>query len=200
LKGILNAIDGFISLYPAVTLDWGFTERMKGPFKVDALHYLINSGQGKKGEAESAGFLFQQPMHLNGIGSVWLGGPKDVEINPAGIVATAFGEPKEVIRRQRSEFRRKPIAKIINSPDDPSHLAPSGLNPQPWYWEKTDDRLLLPKRLLKLPISLFYKLTEVDLGIALCHYALAYSHFYNPFIFKRHGAKSSNKGFQLFGR
>lgn len=208
LNKISDAINGFTPLYSDVALKWRFIEKMKGPFKVTAPHYLIISGQGKNGEAESAGFIFQQLMlwlNLYEIGSVWLGGARDANRNPSGkdIVAIAFGEPKDTIRRHESEFRRKPIAQMTNCPDDrcikAAHLAPSGLNLQPWYFAKREGRVLLYRQILKPPLSLFYKLTEVDLGIALCHYALACQHLGKPFVFKRRKEKGDRKGFHLFG-
>lgn len=207
LREIGEVIEDFMTLYPDVTLKWRLAEKMKGPFKVKAPHYLIISGQGKAGEAESAGFIFQQLFlwfNLNGIGSVWLGGPKDVNKTNEDIVAMAFGEPKETIERTLSEFKRKPIEGITNSPDDPLiravHLAPSGINLQPWYLEKTDNKVLLYEKLLKPPISLMYKLTEVDMGIALCHYALACKEYNKPFNFKRSDEKGEKKGYKLFGK
>lgn len=208
LAQISDVIGGLTPLYPDLALEWRFVTKMKGPFKVEAPHYLIISGQGKRGEAESAGFVFQQLMlwfNLHEIGSVWLGGPQDVNENLVGkdILAIAFGEPQGAIRRSPSEFKRKPLAEITNCPDDPriqaARFAPSGLNLQPWYFEKRDQRVLLYRQTLRLPASLFYKLTEVDLGIALCHYALACRHLKKPFVFRRREEKGEKKGFRLFG-
>lgn len=208
LTAINTAIKKFKPLYPDVELKWRYADDMKGPFKVDAPYYLIISGQGKKGERENAGFIFQQFMlwlTSRGIGSVWLGGAKDVDRNLAGndIVAIAFGEPEGAIHRVESEFKRKPIEKITNSPDDPCmkavRLAPSGLNLQPWYFEKRGERVLVYRQILKPPINLFYKLTEVDLGIALCHYALACEQLGKPFIFTRQEEEGDKRGFRLFG-
>lgn len=208
LSRIGDAINNFMPLYTDVAVEWRFSKKMKGPFKVNAPHYLIISGQGKKGEAESAGFLFQQLMlwfNLHKIGSVWLGGPRDVNQNLSGkdIVAIAFGEPEGKIQRHESKFRRKPIAEITNCPEDPCiqavHLAPSGLNLQPWYLEKRDDRVFLYRKILSPPVSLFYKLVKVDLGISLCHYALACQNIGKPFVFKPCDEGGDKKGFSLFG-
>ncbi len=208
LAEISATIEAFAPLYPEIALEWRFIDKMKGPFKVVAPHYLIISGRGKKGEVENAGFIFQQLVlwfNLHGIGSVWLGGPKAVHENPTGkdIVAIAFGEPKETIHRHEAKFRRKPINKITNSPEDAcikaAHLAPSGLNLQPWYFEKREDRVLVYKQRLRPPVSWLYRLTHVDLGIAICHYALACEHLDKPFIFKRREEKGGKRGFRLFG-
>lgn len=208
LAKIDEVISGLMSLYPGQTLQWRLAEKLKGPFKVDAPHYLIISGQGKSGEAENTGFIFQQLFlwfNQQAIGSVWLGGPKDASKALAGkdIIAMAFGDPVESIHRTKSEFKRKPIEEITNSPEDPRiqavHLAPSGMNLQPWYLEKSGDKVLLYEKILRPPISLFYKLTEVDMGIALCHYALACKQLARPFDFKRIQAEGNRKGYRLFG-
>ena len=208
LDEISEALAGFQPLYPGIALEWRLAQEMKGFFKVDAPYYLIISGQGREGEAENAGFIGQQLtlwFNHHGIGSVWLGGSKDAQALSAeqDIIAIAFGEPAGPIQREISEFKRKPIEEITNAPEDPCiqavHLAPSGLNLQPWYLEKTQGKVLLYRQILRPPVSLFYKLSEVDLGIALCHYALACEHLGKEFTFTRHDAKGNKKGFRLFG-
>lgn len=177
-------------------------------FRVEAPHYLIVSGQGKDGEAENAGFFYQQLVlwfDAHEIGCVWLGKTKDVEQNSDGkdIITIAFGQPKGEVHRSKSEFNRKPISEITNAPDDPCiqavHIAPSGMNLQPWYIEKTDNEVLLYEQVLKPPVSLAYKKTAVDMGIALCHYALTCKHFDKPFSFKRQNGESHRRGYRLFG-
>jgi len=208
LDEISRAIDGFEPLYPDVPLECRFSTETKGLFRVEAPHYLIVSGRGRDGEAESAEFLYQQLVlwfDLNDIGSVWLGKTKDVEQPPNGkdIITIAFGQPSGTIHRGESEFNRKPIGEITNATDDPRiqavHTAPSGMNLQPWYLEKTGDRILLYEQVLKPPVSLAYKKTAVDMGIALCHYALACKHFGKPFAFERGNGGGNKKGYRLFG-
>ena len=208
LKKISEAIDGFEPLYPDVSLEYRFVTETKGIFKVQAPHYLIISGQGKQRESESAGFLFQQLIlwfDAHDIGSVWLGKTKDVEQNLSGkdIIAIAFGQTNGSVHRSEAEFRRKPVNEITNAPEDSCikavHLAPSGMNLQPWYLEKAGDKVFLYKQNLKPPVSLAYKKTEVDMGIALCHYALACRHFDKPFAFERKSEKANKKGYRLFG-
>ncbi len=212
LEEIREAISGFEPLYPDVPLDYRFVTKAKGIFKVQAPHYLIVSGQGKEGELENAGFLFQQLIlwfDAHNIGSVWLGKTKDMEEpngkgpNGKDIIVIAFGQANESVHRREDEFKRKPINEITNTPADTCiqavHLAPSGMNLQPWYLEKTGDKILLYKQSLKPPLSLVYKKTEVDMGIALCHYALACRHFDRPFAFNRKDEEASKKGYRLFG-
>lgn len=207
LEEIREAISGFKPLYPDVRLEYRFAAKTKGIFKVQAPHYLIVSGQGKAGEAENAGFLFQQLIlwfDAHDIGSVWLGKTKDIEAtNDNDIIVIAFGQANESVHRSESEFKRKAINEITNAPENPCiqavHLAPSGMNLQPWYLEKSGDKVLLYKQSLKPPLSLVYKKTEVDMGIALCHYALACKRFDKPFVFNRKDEDAGKKGYRLFG-
>ena len=208
LDEIRKAIDGFEPLYPDVPLAYRFATETKGLFRIEAPHYLIVSGQGKDGESENAGFIYQQLVlwfDTRDIGSVWLGKTRDVEQNPNGkdIITIAFGQPKETAHRSESEFKRKPIGEITNAPEDPCiqavHMAPSGMNLQPWYLEKADDKILLYEQVLRPPVSLAYKKTAVDMGIALCHYAIACKHFDKPFAFERQNSGKDKKGYRLFG-
>lgn len=207
LEEIREAISGFELLYPDVPLEYRFATKTTGIFKVQAPHYLIVSGQGKEGEAENAGFLFQQLIlwfDAHNIGSVWLGKTKDTEEpNDKDLITIGFGQANEPLHRGENEFKRKPIAEITNAPENACiqavHLAPSGMNLQPWYLEESGGKVLLYKQNLKPPLSLLYKKTEVDMGIALCHYALACKHFGKPFVFNRKDGEPSKKGYRLFG-
>ena len=201
-------IDGFKSLYPDVPLEYRFVTETEGLFKVEAPHYLIVSGQGKEGEPENAGFIGEQLVlwfDRHDIGSVWLGKTKDVQRSRTGkdIITIAFGQPQGEVHRDESEFKRKPIDEITNAPDDPCiqavRLAPSGMNLQPWYLEKADNKTLLYEQVLKPPVSLAYRKTAVDMGIALCHYALACRRFGKPFSFERQSGLGDKRGYRLFG-
>lgn len=208
LKDIRNAIEGFKPLYPDVLIDYRFAAETKGLFRVKAPHYLIISGQGKEGEMESAGFLFQQLalwFDANELGCVWLGQAKDVQRNKNGkdIVAIAFGRTVGLMHRAVTEFKRKPIEEVTNTPEDARmkavHFAPSGMNLQPWYLEKQREKVLLYEQILKTPLSLAYKKTKVDMGIALCHYALASRYIGKSFFFRRVNEGGNKEGYKLFG-
>jgi hypothetical protein len=203
-----TAIKGFRRLDPAVKLSHRLTGKTKGMLGVKAPHYLIVSGQGKPGELECAGFLFQQLdlwFSAKGIGSVWLGASKDVAKNVTGrdIITLAFGKPAEPAHRDRDGFKRKPIAEITNAPNDScvqaAHLAPSGINLQPWFFEQADGQTLVYKRKPKPPLSLMYKLTDLDMGIALCHYALACEKEGRGFTFTRRDDLPVMAGYMPFG-
>lgn len=211
LEEISQAIEGFQPLYPDVPLRYRFVTQTKGLFRVRAPHYLIVSGEGRDGEKESCGFIFQQLtlwFNAHGIGSVWLGVAKEKKHgrNQRDLMTLAFGKTKGSVDRWIDEFNRKPIGQITNAVDDlcirAAHLAPSGLNLQPWYWAKEKERVLLYQKKLCFPFSWVYSLSHVDLGIALCHYALACGHINKPFRFKRvdgQDAARKKKGYRLFG-
>jgi len=211
LEEIFQAIEAFQPLYPDVPLSYRLVSQTKGLFRVQAPHYLIVSGEGRDGEKESCGFIFQQLtlwFNAHGIGSVWLGVAKEKKHgrNQRDLMTLAFGMTKGSVDRRVDEFNRKPIEQITNATDDlcirAAHLAPSGLNLQPWYWEKEKERVLLYEKKLCFPLSWVYPLSHVDLGIALCHYALALGYIGKPFRFKRvdgQEAAHKKKGYRLFG-
>jgi len=208
LAEIETALNAFEPLFPDISLNYRFASETKGLFHVKAPHYLIMSGQGKEGEEENAGFIGQQLMlwlDSHDLGGVWLGGSRDAtkERSSSDIIVLAFGKPEGSPRRTLSEFKRKPLADVTNAPDDEcikaAHLAPSGINIQPWYFEKTSDKLLIYRQILKPPMSLAYKLTRVDIGIALCHYAVACEHFGKSFHFHPGGKAPAKKGYRYYG-
>ncbi len=204
---IESAIMGFDPLFPESPLNWRFTNKVKGRFHVEAPHYVIISGRGNQGEMESAGFLFEQLVlwfDAMELGCVWLGESKDAEVRLKGdLIAIGFGSPTEPVHRTKEQFKRKPIDKITNVPDDVCmqavHLAPSGMNTQPWYFERQADKIAIYKQKLRPPISLFYKLSDIDMGIALCHYALACKEIGKRFHFLRSTALPDKAGFLPFG-
>ena len=208
LEEIEAVLHSFEPLFEDVPLSYRFVKETKGMFHVLAPHYLIISGPGQEGEPENAGFIGQQlTLWLNhrGLGSVWLGASRDASTSQkrSDIIIIALGKPETSPYRELSEFRRKDISEITNAVDDKCiqavHLAPSGLNVQPWYFEKTSDKLLIYRQILKPPISLAYKLTQVDMGIALSHYMIACKHYHKPFKFRLGGQAESKKGYKYFG-
>ena len=208
LAEVEAALQSFEALYPEVTLEHRLATEVKGMFVVRAPHYLIVSGQGAAHELESAGFLLEQLIlwfSAQGIGCVWQGGAKSVDKNLSGndLIIIAFGTTRKPPYRQLIEFDRKAIDDITNAPDDPCiqavHLAPSGMNLQPWYLEQTRGEVLLYKQKLLPPQGLVYKLADLDLGIALCHYLLACKHLGKPFAFEASCDLPAKKGYLPFG-
>lgn len=203
-----EAIAGFDVLYPDVPLDYRIITETKGMLSVKAPHYLVVSGQGKAGEFENAGFVFEQLalwLDAQELGCVWLGKTQDVNRNPDGkdIVVIAFGETEGSPHREASGFKRKAIGDITNAPEDVRmqavRLAPSGLNLQPWYFEKAGELFYVYEQKITPPQSLVYKLTDLDMGIALCHFALAGKRAGNGFVFRRGADLPKRKGYKPFG-
>lgn len=208
LDKIARAIESFEPLYPDVPLDYRFTSKVKGRFHVDAPHYLIACGDGAPGEMEAAGFLFEQLalwFDAMDIGCVWLGSSKDTETTDTkqDIIVLAFGTAEGSVHRTLDQFKRVPISDITNAPDDPCiqavHLAPSGMNTQPWYLEKQGEKVLVYEKKLKPPLSLAYKLSDIDMGIGLCHYAVACKEAGKSFLFTRDTGIPAKQGYLPFG-
>jgi len=159
---------------------------VRGMFKVDAPHFLAFFSEVKDGYLANAGFMMQQMdlfLSANGIGSCWQGGPKPVrEARNASelefVILLAFGKPAEdPHRKSRSEFERKPLAKIsqvkgLDGLLEPARLAPSGMNNQPWYF--TDGGGLIHAYSAKSLIV--DRMNHISAGIALCHIWLAAVH------------------------
>lgn len=208
LKKIEETIKSFEPLFPDLTLNYRFISETKGMFQVNAPHYLVISGNGKEGEEENAGFIGEQFMlwlNTQGLGGVWLGASKDAGKNSKkdDIIIIGFGKVEGSPNRELSEFKRKDISKITNDIVDKGvkaiHLAPSGMNLQPWYFKKENDKLLVYRQIIKPPMSFLYKLTRVDIGIALCHYALASKHYGVDFKFHIGGKAEKIKGYEYYG-
>jgi len=206
LDEIETAISGFARLYDDVSISHRFSRKLKGVGVITAPHYLVLSGTGSDRELEAAGFAFQQLdlwLSDRGLGSVWLGMAKDAETkNSNDIVILAFGRAAGLPYRNLNEFSRKPIGEITNAPDDPciqaAHLAPSGRNLQPWFFEKNTDAVLV-YRLDIDEVALGYAFADLDMGIALCHYFVAADHNGWSFGFARADNLPDKPGFLPFG-
>lgn len=203
-----QAIQGFKKLYSDVTLEHRFAAKVKGRFKADAPHYLVISGQNTPGQMEQTGFVYEQLvlwLDAREIGSVWLGSSRDADTmdTDRDIITIAFGRSPESVHRSSGQFKRERIEKISNATDDACvqavHVAPSGMNTQPWYFEKQNDKVLVYKKRFKPPISLMYKLSDVDMGIGLCHYALACEEMGTGFSFVRQESLPEKSGYIPFG-
>lgn len=208
LLEIENAINSFETLFAEYQPEWRFTTEVKGLYHVAAPHYLIISGDGLPGVKENIGFLFEQLalwFDAMGIGCVWLGESKDTQASSTkrDVITIGFGHTTEPVHRLKEEFKRKPIEEITNTPDDiciqAVHLAPSGMNTQPWYFEKADNKIIVYKQKLKLPLSLLYKHSDVDMGIGLCHFALACKETNKPFHYSGTSSLPEKAGYLPFG-
>lgn len=204
---IAAAISAFETLTPDYSPIYRFTDKTKGRFRVEAPHYVIIGGKKAPGESENIGFLFEQLalwFDANDLGCVWLGGAKDAgRVDAGDVITIGFGRAAESPHRELGEFKRKPIEQITNATDDAcikaAHLAPSGMNTQPWYFEKQGGKVLVYEQKLKPPVSLIYKHSDIDMGIGLCHYALACKRERRPFRFSRAGDLPQKSGYRPFG-
>lgn len=208
LNNIKKKLDSFELLFKDAPISYRFVSETKGMFHVLAPHYLVFSGVGKDGEQENVGFIGQQLMlwlNSQNIGGIWLGATRDVrpDRSNSDIVVIAFGRSATPIFRELSEFKRKDLATISNIPENKfikaAHLAPSGLNLQPWYFEKVTGKLLLYRQILNPITALAYKLTKVDIGIVLSHFYISFKHFNKDFKFYKTDLNQPKKGYKYFG-
>ena len=180
LEKIKAQLKQLTPLYPNIGYSINITDKTKGMFNIKAPHYLIFTSEDKSGYLENIGFVGQQ-MDLwlaeNGLGSCWLGASKPEEkTSPLShVICIAFGKPAEPLHRELSGFKRKALAEISEG-DDPrleaARLAPSGVNAQNWYFIADDGKIhCYRKKLGALKALMFEKLSQIDLGIAVCHIA-----------------------------
>jgi len=136
------------------------------------------------------GFLLQQldlALHLQGLGRLWYGmgrEPRDSK-PPKGLsysMCLKVGVSAEPITRTVDKFDRRPIEAVANvgvlySLFEAVRLAPSARNSQPWFFDATESRVHFWRRQPKLIDKLLIdRMNWVDMGIALCHAALALEH------------------------
>lgn len=141
------------------------------------------------------GFALQQldlALHLGGLGRLWYGmgrdpgGAKPQAPSGKGLsyaMCLKVGCPAEPLSRESAEeFDRKPIGEVADTQElqalfEPVRLAPSARNSQPWYFTQGEGCIQAWRRqpglLNKLLID---RMNWLDMGIALCHAALALEH------------------------
>ncbi len=145
----------------------------------------------KDGYLENIGFMFQQlDLYLQsiGLGSCWLGMGR---LSPAVraeeelcfVIILAFGYPKEELRDDLLQFRRKGISEISDIDDnrlEPARLAPSSVNSQPWHFVHEGDTIhaYMSKGGLFKAVNI-EDMNRIDMGIALSHIYIS-----NPKSFK----------------
>ena len=150
------------------------------PWKTPQLIAVFS--EDKPGYLENVGFVFQQVdlfLQSMGLGSCWLGLGKlrDVGIQEDGmefVILIAFGHPEESpLRSDISQFQRKPLAEITDTPDirlEPARLAPSSTNSQPWYFVHEGDTIhAYRSEAGLLRHKTLGSMNRIDMGIALAH-------------------------------
>jgi len=164
-------------------------------------HYLMMTSEESEGYLENAGFLLQQVdlfLSSKGFGSCYVGmalpskeARKMSELK--FVIFMAFGRPEEPLHRDgHSQFRRKGLEEIIDIPEllddidsfdavtdllESVRLAPSATNNQPWFLVPGKDKLdFYCVKLGPIKSIGYRKMNKIDMGIALCHCALAAAH------------------------
>ena len=192
----LQQIESFIAGVTPLLPDAQITYQIVGPDAVkglalpDAPHFFVISGKPQPLRNACAGFLFQYVdlyLYAIGLASRWLGTAKPKQDDPNFIIGKAFGTPAEPATRTFSQFDRKPLTEIADGTDprlEAVRLAPSGLNGQPWHFivDGTSVHAYYKKSLGGV-IGMTYHLTDLDIGIALAHMAVATDHEARPFRF-----------------
>lgn len=210
IKDIEEFIASVKPLLPQSKLSYKIVgpDEVKGLAIPKAPHFILISGKDQPLRNTCAGFLFQHVelyLYSMGLATRWLGGVKGKEDDPNHIIGIAFGKPAEPATRKVEEFKRKSIAEIAQGSDsrlEAVRLAPSGMNGQPWYFIVQGDAVhVYYKNSLRGLPGMLYHLTDLDVGIALCHLDVASEHGGKPFHFNA-GMKnppSPPKGFMYIG-
>ena len=213
-KETIQQIETFISSLNPLLPNAKFThkivgqEGVKGMALPKAPHFMLISGKDQPLRSVCAGFLYQHVelyLYSMGYATNWLSTVKSKQDDPNFIVGFAFGKPAEPATRKHSEFQRKSISEIAKGTDsrlEAVRLAPSGLNKQPWYFIVEGNSVhTYYKESLGGLMGLMYKLTSIDVGLALCHMAVASAHEGKAFKFAtgKKNPPTPPKGFTYIG-
>ena len=211
----LQEIEAFVSgmrpLLPGVSIG----HRAMGPGQIKGLlapkapHYFVLTGRPQPYRDLCAGFLFQQlDLYLSGqgLGSCWLGAARGrgTPFGADDILAISFGRPAVAPTRTVEAFKRKPLSAIATGEDprlEAARLAPSGMNAQPWYFIAQEGVIHVYQAVPRGPMAKLYRFQELDVGIALCHLALASEAHGLSFQFepKQENAPQAPHGFTYVG-
>ena len=211
---MLNKIEAFISgvkpLLPESKITHKIVpyDQVKGMGLPKAPHYILISGENQPLRNTCAGFLYQHAelyLYSLGLAARWIASAKSKQPDTNSILGIAFGKPASPAARLPTEFDRKAPADIASGNDkrlEAVRLAPSGLNKQPWYFivHGNSIHVYCLKSLGGL-IGMMYKMTDLDVGIALCHLAVASQHEGKSFNFNadKTNFPPSPKGFVYIG-
>lgn len=130
-----------------------------------------------EGYLENAGFILGQlDLYLQSLGLgccfVGMGKPLDIQATPENkefVMLLAFGKTKEAFRSGEADFTRLDVTEVTNLPDPLTtlaRLAPSSLNSQPWYFDKTGDRTYRVYRKELVRSRNITRMNMIDVGIA----------------------------------
>jgi len=133
------------------------------------------------------GFVLQQldlALHLQGLGRLWYGfGRKPGNVTaPSGLsyaMCLKIGNAAEPLTRELNAFERKASVtadRALIELLEPARLAPSAMNSQPWFFSAEGDNIHVWRTKLGLKKLILERMNLIDMGIALCHAALALQH------------------------
>jgi len=166
---------------------------VKGLALPKAPHFLMIYGEEHPLRNTNAGFMaqhFELLLNSKGLAARYLNSVKPKENAPDFIVGMAFGKPVNYAPRTVADFDRKTVAEIAQGTDtrlEAVRFAPSGLNKQPWYFIVDNGAIhTYYKRKLDGLAGLMYNLTSFDVGLALCHLAVATEQEGKTFAFHLH--------------
>lgn len=182
----IDELRAFIENVPPLLPDAAISYKIVGPEGVKGMgvpkapHYILISAPPQVLRNTCAGFLFQHAelfLYAEGYATRWLGMLKSKEQDKNFVIGMAFGEPAKPEHRTIEEFDRKPLTEIVQGNDpriEAARLAPSGLNGQPWYFIAENESIhVYQKQKIGGVLGLAYKMMDLDVGIALCHLAVA---------------------------
>ncbi|PKK38887.1 hypothetical protein ABB02_01822 [Clostridiaceae bacterium JG1575] len=165
--------------------------------RVAAPHYLLIIGPRNEDSLLAAGFQGEHlvlGLHQAGLGSCYLGNAINQKAAQAFLKRPLPGEvlltlalgtsaKDQALTRPSSLAKRRPLDSFLleGTPTkaqrlilQAARLAPTGMNSQTFRFKVRPDALLLYRELLFRMHSRFFRdLTTVDMGIVLCHMALA---------------------------
>lgn len=168
---------------------------IKGMFQVKAPYYVALYSEICEDYRKNAGCLMEQLslyLHTKGIGSCYQGGARlknDDEEELELVMIMAFGYPEESLERDRTDFRRQEMKKLVKVHGalgavqrkllEPARLAPSAMNQQPWRFVVTDNRIhLFVKKPGRIGFQRQLDMNLFDAGIALSHMLVAAEEFW----------------------
>jgi hypothetical protein len=210
----LKQIEGFIKSVKPLLPNSKFTHKIVGRDEVKGLgvpnapHFLLISGASQPLKNTAAGYLYQHAelfMYSIGLATRWLGSTKGKTADPNHIISIAFGEPQTPTYRKPEDFDRKPLNQISAGSDsriEAVRFAPSGVNAQPWYFiAKNNNIYVYYKKKLSGLMGLAYKMTDLDVGIALAHLDVASGHEGKDFNFTidKNATPTAPEGYEYIG-
>lgn len=181
-----------VGIRPEIRVKWKVfradDHKIRGMFQVKAPYYVALYSEICEDYRKNAGCLMEQLslyLHTKGIGSCYQGSARlkydeeELEL----VMIMAFGYPAEPLERDREDFRRIELKKLVKVHGtlgkvqrkllEPARLAPSAMNQQPWRFVVTENRIhLFVKKPGKIGYQKQLDMNLFDAGIVLSHMLL----------------------------